>query len=100
MPYVVRRDKAEYLADKLPKKHDGEDAIRITCPMPPEIETMHAVILDQLNSETNKKHHLVLLQQLVKLYQHRLLLNKNKFNQPLDAHEYIKTSPKLRATLR
>lgn len=99
IPYVVRRDKAEYLADKLPKKYDGEDAIRITCPMPPEMETMHDAILGQLTNETNKKHHLVLLQQLVKLYQHPLLLNKSKLNQPLDAHEYIKTSPKLRATL-
>ncbi len=99
MPYVVRRDKAEYLADKLPKKYDGEDAIRITCPMPAEMETMHKMIVDQLISETNKKHHLVLLQQLVKLYQHPLLVKKSKLNQPLDAHEYIKTSPKLRATL-
>ena len=48
LPYVVRRDKAEYLADKLPQKYDGENAIRIICTMTPEMETMHRLMLQVL----------------------------------------------------
>ena len=96
IPYIIRREKIDYLADKLPVKHDGENAIRIECEIPNEMAEIHQALLQQA-METDKKHHLMIIQQLIKLYQHKSLLESSNKDYTVD--EYLKMSPKLVSTM-
>ena len=96
IPYLIRREKQEYLADKLPIKHDGEYAIRIEAQIPDDMAEIHQALVQQA-VETDGKHHLIIIQQLIKLYQHKLLLEKNK--KEYSVQDYLSASPKLMATI-
>ena len=96
IPHIVRREKSEYLADKLPLKHDGKDAIRIECEIPEDMVEIHQALLQQA-MVTDGKQHLMIIQKLIKLYQHKILLENNK--KEYSTEDYLKTSPKLVATI-
>ena len=96
IPHIVRREKSEYLADKLPLKHDGKDAIRIECEIPEDMAEIHQALLQQA-METEARNHLMIIQKLIKLYQHKILLENSK--KEYTPEEYLKTSPKLVATI-
>lgn len=93
MPYLIRRNKEEYLAEKLPKKNDG---IEIPCIMTPEQEQLHKQIIFEARKADGKKHHLVAIQKLAKMYQHTDLLKDTVISQEDD---YVKRSPKLKAVI-
>ncbi|MDD3013655.1 MAG: SNF2-related protein [Candidatus Gastranaerophilales bacterium] len=93
MPYLIRRNKEEYLSEKLPKKIDG---IEITCYLTPEQEQLHKQIIFEAKNTEGKKQHLAAIQKLTKMYQHIDLLKDTTL---ASNDDYVTRSPKLQAVI-